>query len=44
MNQTGPDTVVLVHGLWMTPRSWQPWAQHYRARGLTVLTPGYPQG
>jgi pimeloyl-ACP methyl ester carboxylesterase len=37
-----PDTVVLVHGLWMTPRSWENWRQHYQAKGITVLTPGYP--
>jgi len=39
---TRPDTVVLVHGLWMTPRSWEQWVQHLRAKGLSVLTPGYP--
>ena len=37
-----PDTVVLVHGLWMTPRSWENWVSHYQARGFHVLTPGYP--
>lgn len=37
-----PDTVVLVHGLWMTPRSWENWVQHYQAKGFIVLTPGYP--
>jgi pimeloyl-ACP methyl ester carboxylesterase len=37
-----PDTVVLVHGLWMTPRSWAHWVPHGEARGLTVLTPAYP--
>lgn len=37
-----PDTVVLVHGLWMTPRSWEHWVPHYEARGYRVLTPGYP--
>ena len=37
-----PDTVVLVHGLWMTPRSWEGWVSHYEARGLRVLTPAYP--
>jgi pimeloyl-ACP methyl ester carboxylesterase len=37
-----PDTVVLVHGLWMTPRSWERWVPHVEARGLRVLTPGYP--
>ena len=43
MNDTPrPDTVVLVHGLWMTPRSWEHWVEHYQAKGFTVLTPGYP--
>ena len=37
-----PDTVVLVHGLWMTPRSWEHWIGHYQAKGLTVLAPAYP--
>ncbi|HET9420700.1 MAG TPA: alpha/beta hydrolase [Nocardioides sp.] len=37
-----PDTVVLVHGLWMTPRSWEGWVAHYEAQGYQVLTPGYP--
>jgi pimeloyl-ACP methyl ester carboxylesterase len=41
MNAT-PDTVVLVHGLWMTPRYWEGWVDHYTAKGLTVLTPAYP--
>ncbi len=39
---TRSDTVVLVHGLWMTPRSWEKWVTYYQSRGLTVLTPGYP--
>ena len=29
-----PDTVVLVHGLWMTPRSWEGWVAHYEAKGF----------
>jgi len=39
---TAPDTVVLVHGLWMTPRSWRNWKERFEAQGFTVLTPGYP--
>ena len=39
--RTGPDTIVLVHGLWMTPRSWEHWVAYYEAKGYTVLTPGY---
>jgi len=37
-----PDTVVLIHGLWMTPRSWEHWIERYEARGLRVLAPGWP--
>lgn len=37
-----PDTIVLVHGLWMTPRSWEGWKAYYEAKGFTVLTPAYP--
>jgi pimeloyl-ACP methyl ester carboxylesterase len=43
MSQTeAPDTIVLVHGLWMTPRSWEDWKAYYEAKGFTVLTPAYP--
>ena len=37
-----PDTIVLIHGLWMTPRSWEEWVPYYEAKGYTVLTPTYP--
>ena len=37
-----PKTIVLVHGLWMTPRSWEQWVPYYEQRGYRVLTPGYP--
>jgi pimeloyl-ACP methyl ester carboxylesterase len=36
------STVVLIHGLWMTPLAWEHWVERYQARGFTVLTPGYP--
>jgi pimeloyl-ACP methyl ester carboxylesterase len=35
-------TVVLIHGLWMTPRSWEGWAERYRARGYRVIAPAWP--
>jgi pimeloyl-ACP methyl ester carboxylesterase len=38
----GPDTVVLIHGLWMTPLSWQPWVERFENVGWTVLTPTWP--
>jgi pimeloyl-ACP methyl ester carboxylesterase len=40
---TATDTpVVLVHGFWVTPRSWENWKAHYEARGHTVIAPAYP--
>jgi pimeloyl-ACP methyl ester carboxylesterase len=40
----GPtDTpIVLVHGFWVTPRSWENWKARYEARGHTVIAPAYP--
>lgn len=35
-------TIVLVHGLWMTPRSWEHWAERFRSRGHEVLAPSWP--
>jgi pimeloyl-ACP methyl ester carboxylesterase len=37
-----PDTIVLIHGLWMTPRSWEGWIERYRSRGYEVLAPAWP--
>ncbi len=37
-----PDTIVLVHGLWVTPRSWEHWIEHYENKGYRVLAPAYP--
>ena len=37
-----PDTIVLIHGFWVTPRSWEEWIGHYEAKGFTVLAPAYP--
>jgi alpha-beta hydrolase superfamily lysophospholipase len=36
------DTVVLIHGLWLTPLSWEHWVTRYEGRGFKVITPGYP--
>jgi alpha-beta hydrolase superfamily lysophospholipase len=32
-----PDTIVLIHGLWMTPRSREHWIEHYEDGGYRVL-------
>ena len=39
---TAPDTIVLIHGFWVTPRSWEEWKDYYQAKGYRVLTPAYP--
>ena len=39
---TAPDTIVLIHGFWVTPRSWEHWIEHYEAAGYRVLAPAYP--
>ena len=41
-SNTAPDTIVLVHGFWVTPRSWEHWKSHFEGKGYRVLTPAYP--
>jgi pimeloyl-ACP methyl ester carboxylesterase len=41
-DQTTPDTIVLIHGFWVTPRSWEHWITRYESRGYRVLAPAYP--
>lgn len=37
-----PNTIVLIHGLWMTPRSWEEWVPYYESKGFEVLAPAWP--
>lgn len=37
-----PDTIVLIHGLWLTPRSWENWIERYASKGYRVLAPAWP--
>jgi pimeloyl-ACP methyl ester carboxylesterase len=39
---SNPDTIVLIHGFWVTPRSWENWIERYQRRGYKVLAPAYP--
>src|SRR5215212_9025266 len=34
--------IVLIHGLWMTARSWDRWVEYYGAKGYDVIVPTYP--
>jgi pimeloyl-ACP methyl ester carboxylesterase len=36
-----PD-IVLIHGFWVTPRSWEHWIDRYEQAGHRVLAPAYP--
>ena len=42
-NRGTPGTVVLIHGLWMTPLSWEHWVARYRDEGYDVLAPAWPR-
>jgi non-heme chloroperoxidase len=42
MTTTDATPIVLIHGLWMTPKSWDTWAERYRARGHEVITLAWP--
>jgi alpha-beta hydrolase superfamily lysophospholipase len=35
-------TIVLIHGLWLSSRSWEHWVDRYTEAGYNVLAPGWP--
>jgi pimeloyl-ACP methyl ester carboxylesterase len=35
--------IVLIHGLWLTPRSWESFRAFYEEQGYNVLTPAWPR-
>lgn len=37
-----PDTIVLIHGLWMTSLSWEQWVKHYTDKGFRVIARSWP--
>jgi pimeloyl-ACP methyl ester carboxylesterase len=39
---TTERSIVLIHGLWMTPLSWEHWIERYEGRGHQVLAPAWP--
>jgi non-heme chloroperoxidase len=41
-NATTATPVVFVHGLWLLPSSWQPWAALFEEAGYVALTPDWP--
>jgi pimeloyl-ACP methyl ester carboxylesterase len=44
MNAQGSaPPIVLIHGLWLTPRSWEGWKQRFESRGHEVIAPAWPR-
>jgi alpha-beta hydrolase superfamily lysophospholipase len=39
---TDDGTIVLIHGLWLTSRSWEHWVERYTAAGYRVVAPEWP--
>ena len=37
-----PNTIVLIHGLWLTSLSWENWIERFSSRGYQVLAPEWP--
>jgi pimeloyl-ACP methyl ester carboxylesterase len=35
-------TIVLIHGLWLTPKSWEGWIRRFEQAGYEVLAPAWP--
>ena len=42
MSPQAPNTIVLIHGLWMTPLSWENWIERYQNAGYEVIAPAWP--
>jgi len=41
-NASGRTPVVLVHGLWLLPNSWDNWATFFEEAGYAAVVPGWP--
>jgi pimeloyl-ACP methyl ester carboxylesterase len=41
-NASGRTPVVFIHGLWLLPSSWDPWAQLFEEAGYAAVTPSWP--
>ncbi len=42
MPTAAKPTVLFIHGLWMHPSAWDPWAQAFAERGYGTMSPGWP--
>lgn len=42
-SEASAPPILLVHGLWLSPRSWEGWAERFETRGHPVLAPAWPR-
>jgi alpha-beta hydrolase superfamily lysophospholipase len=42
-DQAAAPPIVLIHGLWLTPRSWEAWKERFEAGGREVIAPAWPR-
>ena len=41
-NQSGRVPVVFIHGLWLLPSAWAPWAEYFEAHGYAPVVADWP--
>ena len=41
-NASTATPVIFIHGLWLLPSSWDPWAAYFEEAGYVALTPDWP--
>jgi non-heme chloroperoxidase len=41
-NSSGRTPIVLIHGLWLLPSSWDNWVDYFEQEGYAALTPDWP--
>ncbi|MEU7854151.1 alpha/beta hydrolase [Nonomuraea sp. NPDC049141] len=41
-NTPTKPAIILIHGLWLTPRAWEQWIEHYTRLGHEVIAPAWP--
>jgi len=35
-------TIMLIHGMFLNPRSWEPWQQYFQSKGYDCIAPAWP--
>ena len=41
-NKITGKSIVFIHGLFMNPKSWEPWLKYFKTKGFTCYAPAYP--